>query len=240
MRILGYIPARLGSERVRSKNLRLLAGRPLIAYAIDTVMKSRTVDRFFVNTESDEIAAVSAALGIDVYRRPARLAANDTKTDDIVVDFIENNPCDVVVVVNPTAPLLSAATIDHLVEEFLAGDCDGLFSCNLLKKHSLMDGVPLNFDFSKKSPRTQDLVPVQFVNFIVCMFRTSAALAEFAATGSFLYKGRVHFANMPDEESPDIDWEIDFKMMEAFMRLEDRSAEYHPILAGRAVDGGCG
>ncbi len=230
MRVLGYIPARLGSERVRSKNLRLLAGRPLIHYAIETVLKTNAVDKFYVNTESSEIAEVSSALGIDVYRRPAHLAANETKTDDIVIDFLEKNPCDAVVLVNPTAPRLQPATIDRLVEEFKSSGCDSLFSCNLLRKHSIFDGRPLNFDPNQKSPRTQDLVPVQYINFIICIFRASVARERYDASGCFLYKGDVRFVNMPDDESLDIDWDIDFRMMEAFLEANNRPAEYHPVL----------
>lgn len=229
--VLGYIPARLGSERVKAKNLRLLNGQPLIAYAIASCRTVRSVDRFVVNTESPEIAEVARQHGMDSYRRDPQLAKPDTMTDDIVVDFLSENPCDAVVVVNPTAPFLTAATIDAAVERFLQRRPSALFTTNTLRKHAFLQGRPVNFDGTGKSPRTQDLTPVSLVNFIVCVFDAGHALRSFAATGSFLYSGSTEFMEMPESESFDIDTELDFHLAERAMTMERAPAAYHPVLA---------
>jgi CMP-N,N'-diacetyllegionaminic acid synthase len=163
MNILGYIPARLGSERTKAKNLRILNGRPLISYAIETCKKAKTPSRFFVNTESDEIAKVSEEFEMDVYLRNPLLASSTTKTDEIVIDFLQENPCDAVVLVNPTAPFLRSETIDLAVDQFVKTGADGLFTTNALRKHALMKGRPINFDPTGQSPRTQDLEPIVYI-----------------------------------------------------------------------------
>ncbi|CAN7612009.1 acylneuraminate cytidylyltransferase family protein [Pararhizobium sp. LjRoot235] len=227
MNILGYIPARLGSERTKAKNLRLLNGAPLISYVIQTCKSSKMISQFFVNTESDEIAHVSRELGMDVYLRDPALAGSQTKTDEIVIDFLRRNPCDAVVLVNPTAPFLKPETIDAAIEMFLSTRADALFSTNTLRKHALMNGIPLNFDPSGPSPRTQDLEPIVYINFIICIFRSATAIEHYERTGSFLYKGKLEFMHMTEEQSVDIDYDIDFRMAEALMRTSGEDPRYH-------------
>jgi CMP-N-acetylneuraminic acid synthetase len=207
----------MGSERVRAKNLRLLNGAPLISYAIRTVMRSRMVERFVVNTEADEIARVAAEYGIGVYRRRAELASSSTCTDDIVIDFLDANPCDAVVLVNPTAPFLKPETIDAAVRQFVDRRPSSLFSVSLMRKHGFFRGKPINFDPCGKSPRTQDLEPVALINFIICVFDARHALESHRKTGSFLYSGEIDFMPMDDDQSVDIDYEIDFRMAEALL-----------------------
>jgi len=227
MKILGYIPARLGSERTKAKNLRLLNGSPLISYAIQTCKNSKRASQFFVNTESQEIARVSRELGMDVYLRDPALAGSQTKTDEIVIDFLRKNPCDAVVLVNPTAPFLKAETIDAAIETFVSTRADALFSTNSLRKHALMKGKPLNFDPSGPSPRTQDLEPIIYINFIICIFKSAAAIENYEANGSFLYKGKTEFMPMTEEQSVDIDYDIDFRMAEALMQRSGEDPRYH-------------
>lgn len=240
-RIFGYVPARLGSERVKAKNLRLLGNRPLIAHAIDTLLAVRLVERFVVNTESPLIASVARENGMECYLRDPALAQPTTMTDDIVIDFLRHSSCDAVVVVNPTAPFLTAATVDTAVEQFLRDRPTALFSTSSLRRHAFLNGHAVNFDSTGKSPRTQDLSPLSIVNFIICIFDAAHALGCFEETGSFLYKGRLSFMEMDEQESFDIDTEADFQLAERMIavRQESRSdPAYHPILERNSVPTG--
>jgi CMP-N,N'-diacetyllegionaminic acid synthase len=77
--ILAIIPARGGSKAIPRKNIKPLAGKPLIGWTIDAAKLSSCVDRIVVSTEDDEIAAVARGSGADVpFMRPAELAADDT------------------------------------------------------------------------------------------------------------------------------------------------------------------
>src|SRR5688572_30631138 len=76
-RAVAFVPARAGSERVPDKNIRLLAGHPLLAYAIATAQQSETFERVVVSTDSEEIADVSRWYGADVpFLRPAEYATS--------------------------------------------------------------------------------------------------------------------------------------------------------------------
>ena len=112
---VAYIPARLGSERVPKKNLRHLGGRPLVTHVAETALQSSGLDRVYLNTESSEIAAAASPTGVDVYMRDPRLAAGPISTDEILYDFARATPCRTIVVINPSAPFLTVATIDRVV-----------------------------------------------------------------------------------------------------------------------------
>jgi CMP-N-acetylneuraminic acid synthetase len=217
MKIIGYIPARLGSERVKLKNLKSINGRPLVSYAIGQVKQVSNVDAFYLNTESEQIADVARELGLPVFLRDPFLARAETLTDDIVVDFVTRFPCDVVLIVNPTAPLLTSETIESFVETFKSTRPDSLFSTTTVRRHAVYDGIPINFDPQKKSPRTQDLKPVQFIDFIMCAFDVPAALANYKEHGSFLYRGKLGFFETPESESADVDTEVDFFVTETLL-----------------------
>jgi hypothetical protein len=112
---VAYIPARLASERVPRKNLRLLGDYPLISYVSKAALRASSIDRVYVNTESSEIAAVAKTIGVEVYWRAARLAAGPVTTDEILYDFAKAIDCRTLVVINPTAPFLKPETIDRVL-----------------------------------------------------------------------------------------------------------------------------
>lgn len=117
--ILGIIPARGGSKGIPNKNIRLLAGKPLIAYALEAAKASGIVDRLVLSTDSVAIADLGKSLGIEVpFLRPASLAQDDTPMLPVIehtVGEIEKTgwfPA-VIMLLQPTAPLRKP---EHLVE----------------------------------------------------------------------------------------------------------------------------
>ncbi|ESQ81556.1 hypothetical protein AEAC466_20990 [Asticcacaulis sp. AC466] len=218
MKIFGYIPARLGSERLKQKNLKLLNGAPLVSYACEEMLKVENVDWFCLNTEAEEIAEVGRSKGIDVYKRDASLAESHVKTDDIVIDFVRQNPCDIVVLVNPTAPMLRHQTVAAFVEQFKSTSPSAMFSCSSIKRHALFKGQPLNFELGKKSPRTQDLEPVKIIDFVICAFDVKQALQNYDLHGSFLYRGQIDYFDIPEAEAIDIDTDIEFKIADILLK----------------------
>jgi len=135
MFILGVIPARGGSKGLRRKNLRTLAGKPLVAHAIEAARASRCLSRAIVSTDDEEIAAVARAWGGDVpFLRPARLGGDDVAQIDVVrhavfaVEAESGARVDVVVLLQPTAPLRTADDIDATVALLLESGADAAFT----------------------------------------------------------------------------------------------------------------
>ena len=95
MKILGMIPARLGSKRVPNKNLRLINGKPLVQYITKTASKINLFDQVFINSEGIIFEEISKKCGVDFYLRPEELASDEATNDDFVLDFLEKNECDI-------------------------------------------------------------------------------------------------------------------------------------------------
>ena len=213
---VAYIPARLASERVPRKNLRLLGDNPLISYASKSALRASSIDRVYVNTESSEIAAIAKTIGIGVYLRAARLAAGPVTTDEILYDFAKTIDCRTLVVINPTAPFLKPKTIDLVLSKFRKSPSDTtLFTTTALRKHFVMDGQPCNFSFCESSPRTQDLIALEYINFIMFVVPRAKVIAQYESNGYCLYMPPLAFYPMSGIECLDIDEEDDFVLAEA-------------------------
>ncbi len=133
-KILAIIPARGGSKGIPRKNIRLLAGKPLIAYSIEAALKSKYIDKVVVSTEDEEIAEVAKIYGAEVIKRPIKLAKDDVTLDPVIyhamicIERKDDVRYDIVVTLQPTSPLLSAKTVDKGIEEILKGDYDTTIS----------------------------------------------------------------------------------------------------------------
>jgi len=122
-KILAIIPARGGSKRVPRKNIKILGGKPLLAYSIEHSQSSKYINRTIVSTEDEEIAQIAKKYGAEVpFMRPKELAQDDT-TDFPVFEHVlnwlkenENYLPDVVVQLRPTSPLRKVEDVDGAIE----------------------------------------------------------------------------------------------------------------------------
>src|SRR5690242_3805240 len=117
--ILAIVPARGGSKGVPRKNIRALAGKPLIGYSILAAKASRYIDRCILSSDDEEIISVARAAGCEVpFVRPAELASDAADGLDVVRHALKALPgkYDYVVNLQPTSPLRSTGDIDGAIE----------------------------------------------------------------------------------------------------------------------------
>jgi len=134
--ILGITPARGGSKGIPRKNIKVLSGKPLIAWTIEAAKESKKIDRYVVSTEDEEIAEISKKCGADVIARPQELATDETTTISVIQHAIKQIPCDVVVLLQATSPIRRPGLIDECVREFKDNDYDSLatgFICDYIE-----------------------------------------------------------------------------------------------------------
>lgn len=130
---LGIIPARGGSRGVPRKNIRLLGGKPLLAWTIEAALGSN-LDRVIVSSDDEEIIAVANGYGeLAPFVRPAELATDSAETLPVVqhaVRFVEESdgPVNTVVLLQPTTPLRRAEDIDAGLETMRRTGCDSVVS----------------------------------------------------------------------------------------------------------------
>jgi len=122
MRVLGLVVARGGSKGVPRKNIRLLAGKPLLQYTAESALKARRLSRVILSTEDEEIAEVGRSCGLDIpFMRPMELAADSAPGFPVVqhaVGWLEEHGeyYDAVCVLQPTNPLRRADDIDACID----------------------------------------------------------------------------------------------------------------------------
>lgn len=135
-KIIGVIPARGGSKGIPRKNIKLIAGKPLLAWTIEAAKRSKLMDRFVVSTEDAEIAAVAKQFGAEVVTRPPELATDTATTLSVLQQVLSIIPAEVVVILQPTSPVRSADLIDRCIARFKASGADNLatgFTCKFME-----------------------------------------------------------------------------------------------------------
>lgn len=131
--ILIVVPARGGSKRVPRKNIRPLAGKPLLAYTLAVAAEAGLAAMTYVSTEDAEIAAVARGAGTQVIDRPAALAADASSTEDTLLHAVDvvsqaGKTPDWVVTLPPTSPFRRAQTLQFFIAAARQGPADALLS----------------------------------------------------------------------------------------------------------------
>lgn len=140
-RRLALIPARGGSKGVPGKNLRELAGRPLIVHAIDTARATGLFDRIYVSTDDESIAEVARAAGVEMpFLRPAALARDTALVADAIRDVLERFEAagerfDTLTLVEPTSPLRTPEIVREVTLAAEAEGWDAAFTVNRVPPH---------------------------------------------------------------------------------------------------------
>lgn len=124
--ILGLIPARGGSKGVPGKNIKMIYGKPLIAWTIIRAKESSKIDKLIISTDSDEIAAVGVEYGVEILKRPVELATDIASTQDVMVHALQKYPADILVLLQPTSPYRTVGLIDRCIIDFESNGYDSL------------------------------------------------------------------------------------------------------------------
>lgn len=212
--ILGLVTARGGSKRIPRKNIRLVGGKPLLAWTVETGMQSSLLDRVVLSTDDPEIAAVGRSYGAETpFLRPAELAGDDSAHILCVLhalDWLQEHEGyypHAVCLLQPTSPLRLAEDIDGLLSEALGKNPPAMVSVSEAREHpyfarsinaagEIVSFVPQNVPY----PRKQDLPSAWFVNGAV-YYNTVASLKRdrvFYPQGTLAYR-------MPAERSLQVD-----------------------------------
>ena len=192
MKVLGVITARGGSKGIPGKNLKLLAGRPLVAYTVEAARQAGVLDRLIISTDDAAIAETARALGCEVpFIRPAELALDSTPHLPVMVHAVawlrdhERYTCDAVMILQPTSPLRSADDIRAAVRLLDASDADSVVGvCQTPAHYNPMRALRLDANgfaplFTTGEPvrrrhvRRQDLPAAWAINEAIYLFRTS-------------------------------------------------------------------
>ncbi len=228
--ILAIIPARGGSKRLPGKNLRPLAGRPLLAYSILTARACRWARRVVVSSDDHSILQVAQAYGAETVLRPESISHDRAPTIAAMTHVLEVvrhggwNP-DHVALFQATCPLRRLADVDDAIAQYLGSGADSALSVN-----------ELHLKAGKRSPegwylpqyavgvRKQDLEPLFQENGALYLTR-----ADLIAAGVLLGPKTLLLHLPPEAGIASIDVEFDFQLTEALYRQLDYESEFQRL-----------
>ena len=220
--VLTLIPARGGSKGVLRKNIRVLAGKPLIAWTIETAKACGLLNRIVVTTDDQEIAEIAAQYGAEVpFLRPEDLSGDNAKIVNVISHTIEwyrskGENHDLILLLQPTSPLRAKDDIEGSFELLAEKNAQAIISVCKAEHHPFWTNI-LPHDLCMKdflntsalNANRQELPPYYRLNGSIYLAFTDYFEQQKGFWGNLTYA-----YVMPHERSVDIDTELDFKMAE--------------------------
>ena len=225
-KVLCIIPARSGSKAIPQKNIKLLCGKPLIAYSIEQALKIDFIDRIIVSTDDQEIAEIAKNFCTEPpFIRPSHLAQDESSTMDVLLHAIEwcknneNQSYDIILLLHANAPLRNLEDIRNCIEILVDQSANNVFSVTPASNNPYFNMVEVNdkknvslikdgnFSNRQSAPLVYDM------NSSIYTWWTDILVEK---KSIFLPKTRIHI--MPRERSIDIDEPLDFKIAELIMK----------------------
>ena len=225
LKIVACIFARGGSKGVPRKNIRPLAGRPLIGYAIEVARASALIDRVLVSTEDAEIADIARSFGAEVpFMRPAELAtdqASEWLAWKHAAQFLRAEPggheIAALVSVPTTSPMRAVADVDAAIRAFDSATTDAVITVREAQRNPYFNMVRIDPDGYARMvmaqgngpTRRQDAPPIFDVTTVA-----DVASIDFILSSATFFAGRIKAVEVPAARSIDIDTEDDFAVAE--------------------------
>ena len=208
------IPARMGSQRLKRKNLRKLAGVPLISRCIRKCLSAAVFDEVWVNSEHIDFKAIAELEGAKFHQRPKELGDNNATSEDFVAEFLNEHQCDMLFQVHSIAPLLTTEDIRSFVKVMESDKPDCLLSAEDIQIECMYEGGPVNFTLNEKT-NSQDLTPVRRISWSITGWQRESFLSAFKSGKCATYSGKVQCHPISQLASLVIKTEDDLQRAEA-------------------------
>lgn len=221
MKIIAMIPARLGSTRIKNKNIRLLGNKPLIQHIADNAKQSKILNDIYINSENLIFKEISNNLNIKFYHRPENLSTDEATNDDFALNFLKNIECDILIQLLPTSPFLTTQEIDNFILEMLDKDFDTLISTKEVKIEAIFKNKPLNFNQLRQTPPSQLLEPIKAYACGIMGWKSKNFISNMKKYKAAYHggEGKIGFYNLKGLSLIDIDNEEDFQLANLTLSL---------------------
>ena len=229
MNILIIIPARGGSKGLKEKNIKLLAGKPLIGYTIEAALESELADKIVVSTEDEKIAEVSRNYGIQVIDRPVEYSTDDAPIEWALRQAVryleesENYSADVVVWLQANVPIRKRGQIDAVIQKLIDTGADSVITVTeVTQRPEFMMKINgdrvTQFARGKETRRQEFSEPLYNADGAVLAMRTKVLLGTEGMTGAHVYLGEdIRSVVEEPQYAIEIDDQFDFDVAEGLL-----------------------
>lgn len=215
---IAFIPVRGGSKSIPLKNIKILAGKPLVFWTANACNRAKCIDKVIIATDSNEIKKAVEALAlpkVEIYDRDSQNAQDTSSTESVMLEYIEKhnlNPDDYFFLVQATSPLLKPLHIELMFKKMLDDNADSAISCvNTKRFFWTRDGLPINYNYRER-PRRQEFEGYMMENGACYINRIGNILAD-----KNRLSGKISVYEMPEYTSVEIDEPDDFFLIEKLM-----------------------
>lgn len=229
MKSIAIIPARSGSKELIDKNIKLLCGKPLLAYTIEAAIKSNCFDEVMVSTDSSEYATIAKEFGANVpFLRSKKTASDHASSWDAVLEVISSykesgKEFSQICLLQPTSPMRDALDIraafkkmDKLDARAIVSICEMEHSFSLCNKVGSNDSLD-NFISRFSNKRRQDVKKYYRLNGAIYLVKL-----DFLYEDTFLYRKGCYGLIMEQSHSIDIDTELDLLIAKTILENQQR------------------
>lgn len=212
-RIVAVMPIKLKNERLPGKNTKMLGGKPLLRYELESLLTVRMCDDISVYC-SDEAIVTYLPDGVNFIKRPAYLDLPTSNFTQIFEEFMKVKDSDIYVYAHATAPFIKVETMRECIEAVISGKYDSAFCASKIQDYLWREGEPLNFD-ATNVPRSQDLKPIYRETSGVYVFTREVFLRHHRRIGVKPFVKEVSFKEAVDINNPE-----DFRLAEALVDID--------------------
>ncbi len=215
---IAFIPVRGGSKSIPLKNIKLLAGKPLVYWTAKAANDAVCIDKVIIATDSMEIKQTVIDFNlskVEIYDRKAENAQDNSSTESVMLEYLENNKYnndDLLFLIQATSPLLKSEFINEMYNKFILDSADSALSCVLSKRFFWThNGKSINYDY-KKRPRRQNFDGIFMENGACYINSIKNILKE-----KNRLSGKISVYEMPEYTAVEIDEPDDFLLIEKLM-----------------------
>ncbi|EKD28950.1 MAG: hypothetical protein ACD_79C00145G0001 [uncultured bacterium] len=225
-KIIAMIPARIGSQRLKQKNLALLNGKPLISYTIEAAIESKVFSQIILNSDHEVFGEIAMRHGIEFYHRPDDLGSSLAKVDDVVYDFLNSFKTDYLAWVNPTSPLQTGEEIKNAVNYFLENKFDSFVTVKEEQVHCIYKDKPINFSIEEIFGQTQDLFPVSRFVYSIVAWKAKTFMEMFEEKKYAFFCGKTGYYPVSKETAIIIKTKEDLMLAEYILKSRAKGNGY--------------
>ena len=218
-KIIAMIPARIGSKRVPKKNIRLIDGKPLIGYVLETIQKTTVFDDVYLNADDLIFEKIAKDYGVKFHYRDKQFSSDESTNDEFALDFMKNVEGDILLQVLPTSPLISPKEIEEFTKHMIDNRLETLISVEHKQIACLYNNELLNFDKFKKNPPSQEMEPIKAYATVLMGWEYDSFKDNMKKYGCAYHGGnsKVGYYQLKGLATLDIDNEEDFLLAEAII-----------------------
>ena len=217
-KVIAMIPARMGSQRLKKKNLRELNGIPLITRAIRRCKDAGCFDEIWVNSENIEFKLIADNEGVNFHQRPEHLGDDKATSEQFVHEFLEVHECSYLLQVHSIAPLLTVDEVKKFTQDYTNSDYDVMLSCVHDQIEVAYKDRPINFTLSDKT-NSQDLTPTQRITWSITGWKRDVFLNAIENKECATYAGNVGFFPVNPMAGHVIKTQLDLDIAEVFLNI---------------------